>query len=147
MEYENYSFGEALSHLAERAGVVLPKIEYSREARAKAEKRATLLEINKKAAQYFYYQLCRDNGKNAHDYLTGRGLSEETIKKFGLGYSDKYSDDLYKYLKAQNYSDELLRESGLFNVDERQGMYDKFWNRVIFPIMDVNNKKELSDPV
>ncbi len=140
MQYENYSFGEALSHLAERAGVELPKIEYSKEARAKAEKRATLLEINKKAAQYFYYQLRREGGKNAHDYLTGRGLSEETIRKFGLGYSDKYSDDLYKYLKSQNYSDELLRESGLFNVDERQGMYDKFWNRVIFPIMDVNNR-------
>ena len=99
-----------------------------------------MLEINKKAAQYFYYQLRREGGKNAHDYLTGRGLSEETIRKFGLGYSDKYSDDLYKYLKSQNYSDELLRESGLFNVDERQGMYDKFWNRVIFPIMDVNNR-------
>ena len=140
MQYENYSFGEALSHLAERAGVELPKIEYSKEARAKAEKRAALLEINKKAAQYFYYQLRREGGKNAHDYLTGRGLSEETIRKFGLGYSDKYSDDLYKYLKSQNYSDDLLRESGLFNVDERQGMYDKFWNRVIFPIMDVNNR-------
>ena len=113
MQYENYSFGEALSHLAERAGVELPKIEYSKEARAKAEKRAALLEINKKAAQYFYYQLRREGGKNAHDYLTGRGLSEETIRKFGLGYSDKYSDDLYKYLKSQNYSDELLRESGL----------------------------------
>ena len=96
MQYENYSFGEALSHLAERAGVELPKIEYSKEARAKAEKRAALLEINKKAAQYFYYQLRREGGKNAHDYLTGRGLSEETIRKFGLGYSDKYSDDLYK---------------------------------------------------
>ena len=140
MQYENYSFGEALSHLAERAGVELPKIEYSQAARAKAEKRATLLEINKKAAQYFYYQLRRENGKTAHDYLTGRGLSEEMIKKFGLGYSDKYSDDLYTYLKAQNYTDDLLRESGLFNVDERQGMYDKFWNRVIFPIMDVNNR-------
>ena len=140
MQYENYSFGEALSHLAERAGVELPKIEYSQAARAKAEKRATLLEINKKAAQYFYYQLRRENGKTAHDYLTGRGLSEEMIKKFGLGYSDKYSDDLYKYLKAQNYTDDLLRESGLFNVDERQGMYDKFWNRVIFHIMDVNNR-------
>lgn len=140
MQYENYSFGEALSHLAERAGVELPKIEYSQAARAKAEKRAILLEINKKAAQYFYYQLRRENGKTAHDYLTGRGLSEEMIKKFGLGYSDKYSDDLYKYLKAQNYTDDLLRESGLFNVDERQGMYDKFWNRVIFPIMDVNNR-------
>lgn len=140
MEYENYSFGEALQHLADRAGVQLPKIEYSGEAKRKAEQRAALLEINKLAAGYFYYQLRRENGKQAHDYLTGRGLSEETIKKFGLGYSDKYSDDLYKYLKSKNYSDELLRDSGLFNVDERRGMYDKFWNRVIFPIMDVNNR-------
>ena len=131
MEYENYSFGEALSHLADRAGVELPKIEYSREAREKAEQRANLLEINKLAAQYFYYQLRREGGKTAY---------EETIRKFGLGYSDKYSDDLYKYLKGKGYSDELLRESGLFNVDERRGMYDKFWNRVIFPIMDVNNR-------
>lgn len=140
MEYENYTFGEALSHLAQRAGVELPKIEYSREAKEKAERKALLLEINKKAAQYFYYQLRREGGKNAYEYLTNRGLSEETIKKFGLGYSDKYSDDLYKYMKAKGYSDELLRESGLFNADERRGMYDKFWNRVIFPIMDVNNR-------
>ena len=140
MQYENYSFGEALSHLAERAGVELPKIEYSKEARAKAEKRAALLEINKKAAQYFYYQLRREGGKNAHDYLTGRGLSEETIRKFGLGYSDKYSDDLYKYLKSKGYSDSLLKESGLMQVDERDGMRDKFWNRVMFPILDVNNR-------
>ena len=140
MEYENYSFGEALSHLAGRAGVELPKIEYSREAKEKAEQRAALLEINKLAAQYFYYQLRRESGKTAYGYLLGRGLSEETIRKFGLGYSDKYSDDLYKYLKSKGYSDDLLRESGLFNVDERRGMYDKFWNRVIFPIMDVNNR-------
>ena len=118
----------------------LPKIEYSREARQKAEERAALLEINKLAARYFYYQLRRESGKTAYAYLTGRGLSEETIKKFGLGYSDKFSDDLYKFLKSKNYSDTLLRDSGLFNVDERHGMYDKFWNRVIFPIMDVNNR-------
>lgn len=110
MEYENYTFGEAL-YLAQRAGVELPKIEYSREAKEKAERKALLLEINKKAAQYFYYQLRREGGKSAYQYLTGRGLSEETIKKFGLGYSDKYSDDLYKYMKAKGYSDELLRES------------------------------------
>lgn len=140
MEYENYSFGEALKHLADRAGVELPKIEYSREAREKARRREQLLEINKQAAQYFYYQLRRESGAQAYQYLTGRGLSNETIRKFGLGYSDKYSDDLYKFLKGKNYSDELLRESGLFNVDERHGMYDKFWNRVIFPIMDVNNR-------
>ncbi len=140
MEYENYSFGEALSYLASRAGVELPKIEYSREAKEKSERRAALLQINKTAAQFYYAQLRRENGRPGWDYLTGRGLSEETIRKFGLGYSDQYSNSLYRYLKSKNYSDELLRESGLFNVDERRGMYDKFWNRVIFPIMDVNSR-------
>ena len=130
MEYENYTFGEALQHLADRAGVQLPKIEYSREAKEKAEKRATLLEINKLAASYFYYQLRRENGSQAYAYLINRGVSEDTIKKFGLGYSDKYSDDLYKFLKSKNYSDDLLRESGLFNVDERHGMYDKPGDRI-----------------
>ena len=140
MEYENYTFGEALKHLADRAGVELPKIEYSREVREKAEQRAELLEINKQAAQYYYYQLRTEGGKIGYQYLSGRGLSEETMRKFGLGYSDKFGGGLYTYLKSKGYSDERLRESGLFNVDERHGMYDKFWNRVIFPIMDVNNR-------
>ena len=140
MEYENYSFGEALSHLADRAGVQLPRIEYSSEAREKAKQRETLLEINRQAAQYFYYQLRRESGQIGYRYLTDRGLSDETIRKFGLGYSDKFSDDLYKFLKGKGYDDDQLRDSGLFNVDERHGMYDKFWNRVIFPIMDVNNR-------
>ena len=140
MEYENYTFGEALKHLADRAGVELPKIEYSREAREKAEQRAELLEINKQAAQYYYYQLRTEGGKIGYQYLSGRGLSEETMRKFGLGYSDKFGGGLYTFLKSKGYSDERLRESGLFNVDERHGMYDKFWNRVIFPIMDVNNR-------
>ena len=140
MEYENYTFGEALKHLADRAGVELPKIEYSREIREKAEQRAELLEINKQAAQYYYYQLRTEGGKIGYQYLSGRGLSEETMRKFGLGYSDKFGGGLYTFLKSKGYSDERLRESGLFNVDERHGMYDKFWNRVIFPIMDVNNR-------
>ena len=140
MEYENYTFGEALKHLADRAGVELPKIEYSREVREKAQERAELLEINKQAAQYFYYQLRTEKGAQGYQYLTGRGLSEETMRKFGLGYSDKFGGGLYQFLKSKGYSDDRLRESGLFNVDERHGMYDKFWNRVIFPIMDVNNR-------
>lgn len=140
MEYENYTFGEALKHLADRAGVELPKIEYSREVRQKAEEKAELLEINKQAAQYFYYQLRTEKGQRGYEYLKGRGLSEETMKKFGLGYSQRAGGGLYHYLKSKGYTDERLRESGLFNVDERHGMYDKFWNRVIFPIMDVNNR-------
>lgn len=140
MEYENYTFGEALKHLADRAGVELPQIEYSKEVREKAQERAELLEINKQAAQYFYYQLRTEKGAQGYQYLTGRGLSEETMRKFGLGYSDKFGGGLYQFLKSKGYGDDRLRESGLFNVDERHGMYDKFWNRVIFPIMDVNNR-------
>ena len=140
MEYENFSFGEALKFLADRAGVELPQIEYSKEAQEQANQRNSLLEIQKAAASYFYYNLRRENGKTAYQYLKNRGLSDETMQKFGLGYSDKYSDDLYQYLKKKGYSDELLLESGLFHIDERRGIYDKFWNRVIFPIMDVNNR-------
>ena len=140
MEYENYSFPEALKMLSDRVGVKLPEQEYSKEARKQQDLKTQILELNKQAAKYYYYQLRTENGRQAMDYLTGRELSDETIKKFGLGFANKYSDDLYKYLKKQDVSDELLKESGLVNVDEKHGMYDKFWNRVIFPIMDVNGR-------
>ncbi len=140
MEYENYTFVEALEALAQRAGIELPKLEYSKEAKEQADMKSLLLEINKEAAKYYYYQLRRKENVQGMNYLKGRALSDETINKFGLGYSDKFSNDLYRYLKSKNYSDEILRQSGLFNVDEKRGMYDKFWNRVIFPIMDVNHK-------
>lgn len=140
MEYENYTFVEALKYLAGHAGVTLPEAEYSKEARAAADLRTTLLEIQKKAAGFYYYQLRQDTGKQGMAYLKGRELSDETIHKFGLGCSPKYSGALYQYLKSKGYSDEHLKESGLFNIDERRGMQDKFWNRVMFPIMDVNNR-------
>lgn len=139
-EYENYSFPEAMKFLAERAGITLPEKEYSQEERRAQDLRTRILNVNKMAAKYYYYQLRTENGRQAMEYLKNRCLSDETIRSFGLGYSNKYSNDLYLYLKKQGVSDELLRESGLMNVDERKGMYDKFWNRVIFPIMDVNNR-------
>lgn len=138
MEYENYSFTEALQLLAQRVGIELPK-EESREAKERADLKSTLLEINKLAAKYFYAQLKTEQGKYAHTYLTKRGLSEDTITAFGLGYSNKYSDDLYRYLKTKGYSDELLVKAGLISASEK-GVYDKFWNRVMFPIMDANNR-------
>ena len=139
-EYENYSFPEAMKFLAERAGITLPEKEYSQEERRAQDLRTRILNVNKMAAKYYYYQLRTENGRQAMEYLKNRRLSDETIRSFGLGYSNKYSNDLYLYLKKQGVSDELLRESGLMTVDERNGMYDKFWNRVIFPIMDVNNR-------
>lgn len=140
MEYENYSFVEALKYLAERSGVKLPEGEYSQEARAANDLKSVLLEVNKKAASFYYYQLRQESGRQAYDYLKNRELSEETMKSFGLGYSSKNSESLYRYLKGKGYSDAILKESGLFSADERRGMYDKFWNRVMFPIMDVNNR-------
>lgn len=140
MEYENFTFLEAMKYLADRAGVNLPKQEYSEEAKKQADFRSKLFEMNKKAAKYFYYQLKTEQGKQAYEYLIERGLTKETIQKFGLGYSNKYSNDLYQYLKKEGYSDEILRQSGLISMEESKGAYDKFWNRVMFPIMDVNHK-------
>ena len=140
MEYENYSFVEALKYLADRAGVSLPEQEYSEEARKRADLKALLLEINKAAAQYFYVQLKAPQGAHALTYLKNRELSDDTMKAFGLGYSNKYSDDLYRYLKSKGYKDEHISQAGLISVGERQGVYDKFWNRVMFPIMDVNSR-------
>ena len=139
MEYENYSFREAVEMLADRSGVKLPKMEYSKEAKAKADRKAALLEINKLAANYFYYQLKQPQGKIGYDYLVKRKLTDETIRRFGLGFSNKISDDLYRYLKSKGYEDELLKDTGLVTIEER-GARDKFWNRVMFPIMDVHNK-------
>lgn len=139
MQYENYTFQEALQTLAERAGIELPKQEMSGRARQEADRRARILEVNKAAAKYFYAQLRMEQGQNGMRYFEMRGLSTETLKKFGLGYSNKYSDDLYQYLRQQGYEDELLKDSGLVTIDERGGR-DKFWNRIMFPIMDVNHR-------
>ena len=138
--YENYSFPEAIKYLADKAGVSLPEIEYSEEAKKKESKRSILLEINKHAANYFYYQLRTEHGKIGYRYFKGRELSDETMKKFALGYSNITSDDLVNYLKSKGFKDELIVEAGLGSVDEKVGLHDKFWNRVMFPIMDVNNR-------
>lgn len=140
MQYENFTFGEAMRVLADRAGISLPEKEMTDAQRREADKRSTLLEINKEAAKYYYMLLRSPRGQRAHDYFARRGLSEETMQKFGLGYSDQYSDDLYRYLRKKGYSDELLKESGLITIDEVRGGHDKFWNRAMFPIMDIHNR-------
>lgn len=139
MKYENYSFTEAVKMLADRAGVALPEGEMTSEERKRADLKTRLLDINKEAATYFYRNLKSERGQIGYNYLKNRGLSDETITRFGLGYSLTYKDDLYKFLKGKGYDDETLKESGLFSFSER-GVYDKFNGRVMFPIMDVNNR-------
>ena len=139
MEYENYSFGEALKYLADRAGITLPEAEDSKEARAQRDLKNTLLEINRLAANYFYYQLKQPQGGPGYEYLKNRRLTDETITHFGLGFANKTPDDLYRYMRSKGYDDSILKETGLFFIEER-GARDKFWNRVMFPILDVNNR-------
>lgn len=140
MEYENLTFQEAVKMLADRAGVNLPELEYNEEVRQKESRRAKLLEVNKEAAKYYYYMLRTPRGKAGYQYLAGRQLSEETMKKFGLGYADGAGSDLTAYLRSKGFTDELINESGLTGFDEKRGMHDKFWNRVMFPIQDSNHR-------
>ena len=140
MEYENQTFPEAVRTLAQRAGIARPEADDSKEARQADSRRAKLLEINKEAAKYFYYQLRTERGSVGMEYLRKRELSDETMNHFGLGYANKYSNDLIQYLKSKGYSEDLIRDAGLCNVDEKHGMYDKFWNRVMFPIQDINHR-------
>ena len=140
MEYNRLSFVEVLKELAQRAGVELPEGEQTPEERRQADERTTLKEMNKKAAVYFHYLLKSARGERAMAYLRGRGISDEMIRRFGLGYADIYRDDLYQYLKKQGYSDHQMKESSLVTIDSAKGSYDKFFNRVMFPIMDVNQR-------
>lgn len=139
MEYENLTFPEAMEMLAQENGIELPKQELTAQQKQQESLRQTLLEINKKAARYYFALLKSPRGKPGYDYLTGRGLSDETILHFGLGYAGQGGGELYQYMKKEGYSDSVLKETGLFKMDER-GAYDKFWNRVMFPIMDANNR-------
>lgn len=138
MEYENYTFPEAVKMLADRAGIALPVMEYSGEDRRERDIKTKLLEINKIVAIFYYHQLKSPAGQSGLDYLKKRQLSDKTINTFGLGYAPQLTGDLYRMLKEKGYDDELLKESGLFTYEK--GIREKFWNRVIFPIMDINNK-------
>ena len=140
MKYENYSFPEAVKMLAERAGVQLPELEYTEEMRRKETRRARLLEANKEAAKFFYYQLRSPHGAVGYRYLKKRELSDETIHRFGLGYAGKNGGELVAYLRQKGFEDELIKEAGLAGFSERNGLSSQFWNRVMYPIQDGNNR-------
>ena len=139
MKYENQTFQEALKTLADRAGMTLPEQELSPEEKRVADYKSLLLDINKDAATYYHYMLKQKNGEPGLQYLTKRGITAETIQKFALGFSDVKRDDLYQYLHHKGYSDQMIKDSQLAGFDEARGPHDKFWNRVMYPILDANS--------
>ena len=136
-QYENYSFSEALNLLAKRVNIELP--QQSDSDKIQNDEKMTILEINKTAAKYFYETLFSEDGSKGLEYFKARGLDARDITHFGLGFSKKTPNDLYKYLKGRGYDDNILKKSGLINIDER-GARDRFWNRVMFPIIDANSR-------
>ncbi len=140
MKYENCSFPEALKMLAEKAGVELPQAEYSEEAKRRERRRLRLLEVSKEAAKFYYVMLRNERGARAKEYLDKRQLSDETRKRFGLGYAPARGEELLAYLRQKGVTDDLIRDAGLAKTDERRGTTTQFWNRVMFPIQDINHR-------
>ncbi len=140
MKYENCTFPEALKLLAERAGVKLPEETYSEEAKRRESRRQQLLAVNKEAAKFYYYQLRGERGAKAREYLDKRALSDETRKGFGLGFAPVRGEELLLYLRQKGFTDDLIRDAGLAKADERRGTVTQFWNRVMFPIQDINHR-------
>ncbi len=140
MNYENYSFPEAVKLLAQRAGVSLPEPDESEDAKKRAGRRARLLEVNRAAAKFFYYQLRTLHGEVGRRYLQKRELTEETMRRFGLGFAGKNGAELVQYLRSKGFEDELIKDAGLASYSERHGMASQFWNRVMFPIQDINHR-------
>jgi DNA primase len=149
-EREQISFPEAIRLVAEKAGIPLPKMQYSSESEAEdAGRRGKLIEMHDRACKFFEDQLRRPEGAHAREYLAGRGLKEETIKTFRIGYAPDSGFTLKDRLKA-DFSEEMMRASGLFSwkegADSSAGsaatgaMYSKFRNRIMFPIANENGK-------
>lgn len=140
MKYEGITFPEAIRALAERAGMQLPDDDMSpAEAQQRKNRKDRLLAINKEAALYYYHRLHEEEGKRGMTYFTDRGLTPETIRHFGLGFADIGGNKLAAHLRETGYTDAQIIEAGLAANDEKRGLYDKFWNRVMFPIFDIGN--------
>src|SRR5579859_5226648 len=149
-EIEKVTFGEAVRLLAQKLGMPLPRTQYSSEHEAEdARQRGQLMEMHERACKFFEDQLRRPEGAHAREYLAGRGLKEETIRTFRIGFAPDSGFPLKDYLKNE-FSEPMLRESGLFSWKEgaeagatggnSAPMYSKFRNRVMFPIANENGK-------
>lgn len=136
MNAEGLDFPDALRFLAERAGIRLPENDGSRDEE-KYKRKHKMYEMNKDAARYFRECLLSNEGAPAQTYLTKRQLSGKTIAAFGLGYAPSGWDGLLKYLRGKGYDRSLMVDAGLCIMNDKGHVYDRFRDRVMFPIFDV----------
>lgn len=134
MEIENLSFPDAVCFLAKRAGMEVPEDGTDREA---ARHRSRILALNKDAARWFYQNLSRPEGAAVSDYLVKRKISRKTAMDFGLGASLDSWDSLLTAMLEKGYSKKELLDAGLVIQNQKGRLYDKFRNRLMFPVIDV----------
>lgn len=132
MKHENLEFMDALNMLADNANITLEKKNTNPELEKTKD---TLYEINREAARHFYRTLFND--RPAYNYLINRGIDKETIKTFGIGYSEDSWNNLFDYLKTKGYEEEDIAKAGLITHSKKTDRYfDRFRGRIMFPIMD-----------
>lgn len=143
MKMYNFSFSEAIQYLTKALNMVPESITEQKKTVVDTKVMATM-EINAIAARFYFTQLRSPMGKKGMHYLNSRKVPETIKISFGLGYAGKFGDSLYQLLKQKGYSDETILNSGLVTKSTKEGsrysFYDKFWDRVIFPIFDANGQ-------
>lgn len=143
MQKENMTFVETIKYLAEREHIALDETYLSEEEVEKNKRKQVLLDIVKESGRFFYYNLKQVDGEEneALQYLLNRGVTIETIKKFGLGYAPPKFSTLYNHLKSKGYNDDVLIESGMLKPGkDGRPPYDRFADRIMYPIFDLSKK-------
>ncbi len=140
MKYENVSFAEAVRILAERAGMEVKGMEETGEEKARRARNDILKQINSDAALFFMNNLYSEHGKKGLEYLKNRGLTDETIRHFGLGFAGNNGKAVVEHLRGKGYADDLIIAAGLATNSETYGMSCSFFGRVMFPIISTEKK-------
>ena len=137
MKYENLSFPEALKMLADRARITLPEKRY---AKGDSSHKDQIYEIYQCAVELYQRLLAGESGKKARDYLAKRGMTDETLREFKVGWAPDEWRTLYDHLLKKGYSEALLKQSSLIQQSAKGNYYDTFRGRILFPIMNLQNK-------
>lgn len=138
MKAENVSFFESIQILAARAGIELPTISSSVDE-AKTKLKEEVYKLNLDAAQFYHQNLYKPTSKTAQEYIKKRKLDNNTLKSFMIGYAGT-SNELLNYLKSKKYPEEVMLASSLIGKSKEGRLYDKFRNRIMFPIQDIRNR-------
>jgi len=141
MEYEKLNFVEAVKTLAEKSGIEIPESGYQKSEYEGGESRsAVLYKVNRAAASEYHKNLMSDDGEDARKYLTERGIRGDMLKDYGIGLAPDEWEWLKKKLSGRGFTLKSLIEAGLMGRNEQGGTYDRFKNRIVFPVINESGK-------